>query len=211
MAKTGMARTSSSRRWLTRQATDPYVKEAHRQGYRSRAAFKLLEIDERDPILRPGGVIIDLGAAPGGWSQVAAQRLAGNGRIIAVDILPLDPISGVEFLQGDFREQPTLQRLLQTLGGERATLVMSDMAPNASGVRAVDQPRALDLAELALDLAQQVLTPGGDFLVKVFQGEGTDRFIKDLRGSFQKVLVRKPRSSRPGSRELYTLARHFLV
>jgi 23S rRNA (uridine2552-2'-O)-methyltransferase len=196
---------------LTRQAADPYVKEAQRLGYRSRAAFKLLEIDDRDRILHPGSAIVDLGAAPGGWSQVAAERLAGKGRVIAVDVLPMGPIPRVEFIQGDFREDSTLQRLLRAIGEERITLVMSDMAPNISGVRSIDQPRAMDLADLALDFARQVLAPGGDFLVKVFQGEGTDRFLKDLRGTFEKVLVRKPRASRQYNREVYILARHFLV
>jgi 23S rRNA (uridine2552-2'-O)-methyltransferase len=206
-----MGRRSSSRRWLQGHVADPYVREAQRHGYRSRAAFKLLEIDERDGILRPGMTVIDLGAAPGGWSQLAAQRLDGRGRVLALDILPMEPLTGVEFLQGDIRDAAVLEHLHRALGEERARLVMSDMAPNISGMSSVDQPRALHLAELVLELAREVLVPGGDVLLKVFQGEGVDRLYRGLRASFTKVLTRKPRSSRPHSREIYILARNYDV
>lgn len=208
-----MAKKGSSRRWMQQHVADPYVREAQREGYRSRAAYKLLEIDERDKILRPGLTIIDLGAAPGGWSQVAAERLAGRGRIIALDLLPMEPIAGLDFIQGDFREQEVMDRLMQTLGvmskTGRAGLVMSDMAPNISGISSIDQPRAMYLVELALDLARRVLVPGGDLLIKVFQGEGTDALYREARNSFRTVVTRKPKSSRPHSRETYLLARNY--
>ena len=213
-----MPKKGSSRRWIERHVADPYVREAQREGYRSRAAYKLLEIDQRDKILRPGLTVIDLGAAPGGWSQVAAERLAGKGRIIALDLLPMEPIPGVDFIQGDFREQEVLDRLLQVLGetskGEisetgRVGLVMSDMAPNISGISSIDQPRALYLAELVLDVARRVLAPAGDLLIKVFQGEGTEALFREAHASFRTVVTRKPRSSRPHSRETYLLARNY--
>ncbi|HYW91846.1 MAG TPA: 23S rRNA (uridine(2552)-2'-O)-methyltransferase RlmE [Gammaproteobacteria bacterium] len=205
----GRKRSGSSRRWLREHFDDPYVQRAQREGLRSRAAFKLEAIDAKDGLLHPGMTIVDLGAAPGGWSQYAASRLAGRGRIVALDLLAMEPLAGVELLQGDFHEQETVDRLQALLGNSRVDLVMSDMAPNISGMKAVDQPRAMYLSELALMLAREVLAPGGDFLVKTFQGEGFDELLRSLRESFGKVLVRKPESSRARSREVYLLARNY--
>ncbi len=201
-----MKRSKSSQNWLKRHFDDPYVKQAQKAGYRSRAVFKLLEIQEKRRIIKPGQVIVDLGAAPGGWSQVAVPMVGRKGAVIAMDILPMEPIEGVDFIQGDFSEQDVHDRLLATINGRGVDLVMSDMAPNITGLKAVDQPRAMYLAELALDFAREVVKPGGDFLVKVFQGEGFDEFLKQVRASFQKVVIRKPQASRPKSREVYLLA-----
>ena len=201
-----MARTKSSSRWLQRHFDDAYVYKAQQAGYRSRAAFKLLEINERDRILRPGMTVIDLGAAPGGWSQVAAAAVGPKGRIVALDILPMNPLADVTFLQGDFREQTVFDQLLSLVPAGEVDLVISDMAPNISGLKAVDQPRAMYLAELALDMAKKVLAPGGSLLVKVFQGEGTDDFRRELQHSFAKLVTRKPKASRAESREAYLLA-----
>ena len=206
-----MARSKSSKRWLKEHFKDEYVRKAQESGYRSRAVFKLLEIQEKDRIIKPNMVVVDLGAAPGGWSEAARQFVGRKGRVIATDILPIDPIEGVEFLQGDFREDEVLEQLLTLIGDDRADLVLSDMAPNISGVDAVDQPRAMYLVELALDLARRILKPGGDFLVKVFQGEGSEDYIRALRQDFDKVIIRKPRASRPRSREVYILARGLNV
>lgn len=206
-----MARTKSSRRWLDEHFNDPYVKRAQQDGYRSRAVYKLLEIQEKDHLLRPGMTVVDLGAAPGGWSQVAAPLVGAKGRVVALDILPMDALPDVEFIQGDFREQEVLDALLARLGDARVDLVMSDMAPNISGMKAVDQPRSMYLAELALDMALRVLAPGGDFLVKVFQGEEYDAYLREVRKRFGKVLIRKPKASRPRSREVYVLARNLIV
>lgn len=203
-----MARSKSSRRWLGRHFSDVYVKKAQELGYRSRAAFKLLEIQEKDRILRPGLRVVDLGATPGGWSQVAARLVKPSGRLIALDLLAMDPLPGVEFIHGDFTDEAVLGRIMDALGGQSLDLVMSDMAPNISGVRAVDQPRTMYLAELALDFAGRVLSPGGDMLIKVFQGEGYESYVASLRQVFAKVLVRKPKASRPESREVYLLARN---
>ncbi len=204
-----MARSKSSSRWLQRHFADDYVRRAQQAGYRSRAVYKLLEIQERDRILRPGMVVVDLGAAPGGWSQVAAKIVGKRGRVIALDILPIEPMDGVEIVQGDFREPVVLERLLKIVGERGVDLVISDMAPNSSGMKAVDQPRAMYLAELALELAQRVLVPGGDLLVKVFQGEGIEEYRRALRASFEKLLTRKPKASRSSSREVYLLARNY--
>jgi 23S rRNA (uridine2552-2'-O)-methyltransferase len=206
-----MARSSSSTRWLKEHFDDQYVKKAQQMGYRSRAVFKLLEIQEKDRILRPGMRVVDLGAAPGGWSQVAADLVGRTGHVVALDILPMDPIPEVDIIEGDFREESVLAALLERLGTEKVDLVMSDMAPNISGERSVDQPRAMYLVELALDLANQVLAPGGDLLMKVFQGEGSEQFMRSLREHFSKVIVRKPKASRPRSREVYLLARNYIV
>ena len=206
-----MAKTASSRRWLKEHASDPYVKRAKDTGYRSRAAFKLMEIDERDHLFRPGMTVIDLGAAPGGWSQVAVERVRPNGRVIAVDILPMDPLAGVVVINRDFSEEPGMELLLEALGERKADLVLSDMAPNMSGVKAMDQPRSLYLAELALDCAIRLLRPGGDFLVKVFQGEVSDVFLRQLKTLFQRVYVRKPKASRGRSGEVYILGRYLLI
>ena len=204
-----MARSKSSQRWLREHFDDSYVKLAREKGYRSRAVFKLLEINARDHILRPGMTVIDLGAAPGGWSQAARDLVGAKGRVIALDILPIDSISGVEIMQGDFRQDEVMVTLLSVLGNDQVDLVMSDMAPNMSGMKSVDQPRAVYLVELALDLARKVLVPGGDLLVKAFQGEGFDEMLRELRKHFAKVQTRKPEASRSRSPELYVLARDY--
>lgn len=206
-----MARSKSSGRWLQRHFDDTYVRQAQQAGYRSRAVYKLLEINERDHILRAGMTVVDLGAAPGGWSQVAAKIVGARGHVIALDVLPMDPLPGVSIIQGDFREEAVMAGLLQALGEQRVDLVLSDMAPNISGVKAVDQPRAMYLAELALDLARKVLSPGGTLLVKAFQGEGIDDFRRELQRSFKAVATRKPKASRPVSREVYMLAKNYVL
>jgi 23S rRNA (uridine2552-2'-O)-methyltransferase len=202
-----MGRSKSSHQWLKKHFDDEFVKRAQREGYRSRAVYKLDEIQQKDRILRPGSVVVDLGAAPGGWSQYAAQLLGDRGRMIALDILPMEPLPGVEFLQGDFREDDVLASLMELLAGITVNLVMSDMAPNISGMDAVDQPRSMYLAELAVAFAATVLGKGGDLLFKGFQGEGFDALLRDLRGQYRNVLIRKPKASRPRSRELYVLAK----
>jgi len=204
-----VARSKSSQRWLKSHFDDEYVKRAQREGYRSRAVYKLEEIQQKDRLIRPGMTLVDLGAAPGGWSQYAARQLAGKGRIIALDVLPMAPLDGVEFLQGDFTEDEPLDLLMETLGGERVDLVMSDMAPNISGMGAVDQPRSMYLAELAMELCKEMLRPGGDFVCKLFQGEGIDEYIVAARAAFKRVKVMKPKASRPGSREVYLVARNY--
>jgi 23S rRNA (uridine2552-2'-O)-methyltransferase len=200
---------SSSKAWLKEHRDDPYVQRAQRDGYRSRACYKLLELQERDRLIRPGMTVVDLGSAPGGWSQVAGELLDDRGRVIASDILPMDSLPGVTFIQGDFTEQAVLDRILDALDGQPADLVLSDMAPNMSGLTDVDQPRAMYLVELALDMTRQVLAPGGSFVAKVFQGEGFDAFLRDTRALFGKVSTRKPGASRPRSREVYLVARDF--
>jgi len=204
-----MARTKSSARWLREHFTDEYVRRAQAEGYRSRAVYKLLEIHEKDRLLKPGGTVVDLGAAPGGWSQLATRLVGRDGRVIALDLLPMEPLAGVEFIQGDFRETAVLDQLLAALAGRPVDLVLSDLAPNTSGIKAVDQPRGLYLTELALDFAGRCLRPGGDFLVKAFQGEGFDAFLQDLRAAFAAVAPRKPRASRARSAEQYLLARNY--
>jgi 23S rRNA (uridine2552-2'-O)-methyltransferase len=204
-----MPKSKSSRRWLKEHFDDPYVKMAQEAGYRSRAVFKIKEIDEKDRLFRPGLAVVDLGAAPGGWCEYARSRLSNKDPVIALDILPMEPVENVEFLQGDFTEESVLAQLLQILAGRQIDLVLSDMAPNISGMKAIDQPKAMYLAELALDFCVRVLKPGGDFLVKVFQGEGFDDYQRSLREHFEKLLVRKPKASRARSREVYLLARGF--
>lgn len=204
-----MARTKSSARWLQEHFSDPYVKRSQLDGYRSRASYKLLEMDRKDRLFRPGQVVVDLGAAPGGWSQVAAERVGERGRIIASDILPMDPIAGVEFVEGDFTEEQVLRALLERLGDQRADIVISDMAPNMSGVAAVDIPSSMYLVELALDMARQVLRPGGVFVTKVFQGEGFDQVLQDMKAAFATVHTRKPGASRARSREQYQVCKGF--
>ena len=206
-----MARTKSSARWLQRHFDDAYVRKAQQAGYRSRAAFKLLEINERDRILRSGMTVIDLGAAPGGWSQVAAKIVGARGRIIASDILSMDSLAGVDIIQGDFREEAVLAEIVKAAGERRVDLVISDMAPNISGMKSVDQPRAMYLAELALDLARTVLSPGGTLLVKTFEGEGIEALRRELHRSFRSVATRKPKASRPASREVYMLAKNYVL
>lgn len=185
---------------------DHYVKLAQKRGFRSRAAFKIEEIQEKDKLIRPGMTVVDLGAAPGGWSQVAVKLAGDNGKVIACDILPMDPIVGVDFLQGDFREEKVLDALLTRVGDDKVDVVLSDMAPNMSGTGGVDQPRAMYLVELALDMCHQVLSPNGCFAVKVFQGEGFDEYMKAVKTAFKTVKTRKPDSSRPRSREVYLVA-----
>ncbi|MGA8147400.1 MAG: RlmE family RNA methyltransferase [Gallionellaceae bacterium] len=197
-----MKRSKTSKQWMQEHVNDPYVQRAQKEGYRSRAAYKLLEIDERDHLLKQGTVVVDLGATPGGWSQLAAAR---GCKVIALDMLPLPPLPGVEFIQGDFREDGVLAQLEQKLGGRQVGLVISDMAPNISGIDVVDQARAMHLAELALDFASNHLQPGGAFLVKVFQGAGFEDFLRLMRGHFGRVVSRKPRASRDRSSEVYLL------
>ena len=202
-------RTRSSARWLAEHASDPYVKRAHAEGWRSRAAFKLEEIQRSDRLLRPGMTVVDLGAAPGGWSQYAARLLGGRGRVIALDLLPMPALPGVEFLQGDFGEEETLERLRALLAGSQADLVMSDMAPNMSGMADVDHDRSMHLVDLAVEFAAATLRPGGDLLIKVFQGRDFQPLIARLRRSFESVKLRKPKASRARSAELYVLARGY--
>lgn len=197
----------SSKAWLKEHREDPYVQQAQREGYRSRACYKLLELQEKDKLIREGMTVLDLGSAPGGWSQVAAARVGQSGIVIATDILPMESLPGVTFIEGDFTEEAVFRQIIVALGGNTADLVMSDMAPNMSGVHAVDQPRAMYLAELALDMAQQVLAPGGTFVAKLFHGEGFDEVYQVARTAFLKVLTRKPRASRARSREVYMVAK----
>lgn len=199
----------SSKAWLKEHREDPYVQQALREGYRSRACYKLLELQEKDRLLRAGMTVLDLGSAPGGWSQVAAARVGASGIVIATDILPMESLDGVTFIQGDFTEEVVFRQIVTALDDRTADLVMSDMAPNMSGVHAVDQPRAIHLAELALDMAQQVLTPGGAFVAKLFHGEGFDEVYRLAKASFLKVLTRKPQASRARSREVYMVAKGF--
>lgn len=204
-----MARSKSSAEWLKEHVDDIYVKRAQQDGYRTRASYKLLELDEKDKLLRAGMTVIDLGSAPGGWSQVVAQKLNGNGSVIASDILSMDAIADVTFIQGDFTEESVFNELLQAINNQPVDLVISDMAPNMSGMTSIDQPGAMYLVELALDMATQVLKPKGHFVAKVFQGEGFDEYILQLRAVFDKVLVRKPKASRARSREVYIVAKGF--
>lgn len=203
------SRSNSSKRWLDRQHSDHYVQKAKESGFRSRAAYKLLEIHDRDKIFKPGMTIVDLGAAPGGWSQVAATKVGSSGKILALDILPVDSIKGVDIIQGDFQKPEVMEELVKKLGGSTVDLVISDMAPNLSGITAVDQARTLQLAEIALEFVERVLVQDGCFLIKVFQGSGTEVYIKKLKILFRQVLIRKPKASRAESREVYLLAKGF--
>jgi len=202
---------AKNRQWIRRHINDPYVKLSQKEGYRSRAVYKLAEIHERDKLFQAGMTVIDLGAAPGGWSQLAMEQVGDKGQVLALDILPMDNIAGVTFLQGDFTEAETYQALRELLQNRQADLIISDMSPNLSGQKAVDQPRSIYLAELALDFAEQHLKPGGDLLMKVFQGEGFDNLHQQLRQLFAKVLIRKPKASRDCSREVYCLAKNLLA
>jgi 23S rRNA (uridine2552-2'-O)-methyltransferase len=200
---------SSSKAWLKEHRDDLYVQRAQHEGYRSRACYKLLELQERDRLIRPGMTVVDLGSAPGGWSQVAVEQVGHAGRVIASDILPMDNLAGVEFVLGDFTEDGVFEQILAAIGAEPVDLVISDMAPNMSGLNAVDQPRSIYLVELALDMARRVLAPGGSFVAKIFHGEGFEVLFRDARESFDKVLTRKPKASRPRSREVYLVAKDF--
>lgn len=204
-----MAKTPSSKQWLKEHFDDVWVRKAQDAGYRSRAAFKLLEIDAKDRLLRPGTVVVDLGAAPGGWSQIAEPRVRPNGFVLASDILDIEPIAGVDFIKGDFSDETCFNSILQALGGRPVDLVMSDMAPNMSGMSDIDQPRAMYLIELAVDFARRTLRPGGSLLMKVFQGEGFNELLRELKSDFDGVVNRKPEASRSRSREVYILAKGF--
>jgi 23S rRNA (uridine2552-2'-O)-methyltransferase len=206
-----MKRTRTSKAWMHEHVSDPFVQRAKAEGYRSRASFKLMEIDDRDHLIRPGSVVVDLGAAPGGWSQVAARRMNGRGRVVALDLLEMTGLHGVEFIQGDFREESVLDRLEELLAGEKVDLVLSDMAPNISGVPVSDQARVMHLAELGLDFSRHWLKPDGAFLVKVFQGYGYEDFVREMREVFRSVLTRKPDASRDRSSEVYLLGRGLKV
>lgn len=204
-----MARSKTSKKWLDEHVNDPYVKKAQIDGYRSRASYKLLEINEKDKLFGPGSVVMDLGSAPGGWSQIVAPIVGSKVDVIASDILPMDSIIGVNFIQGDFTEESVYNQILEALGDNKADLVISDMSPNLSGVSTKDQYASMYLVELALDMARNVLKPGGSFCAKVFQGVGYEEYVKDVRSSFGKFVVRKPAASRPRSREVYIVAKGF--
>jgi 23S rRNA (uridine2552-2'-O)-methyltransferase len=208
-----MARSKSSGNWLKEHFDDEYVKLSQKEGYRSRAIYKLKEIQQKDKLIRPNMQVVDLGAAPGGWSQYATELVGDNGRVVASDILPIDPLPFVEFIQGDFTEESVLNEILDVLNKDKknykADVVISDMAPNMTGVEATDQPRSIYLCELSLDMACQILKEGGSFVAKVFQGDGSDDFLKEVRSHFRKVKVRKPKASRPRSREVYVVAQGF--
>lgn len=204
-----MARSKSSGRWLQEHERDEYVLKARKEGYRSRASYKLLELDNKDRLFKPAMTVLDLGAAPGGWSQIAAERVGHKGRVIASDILEMDSIAGVEFVLGDFTEESVYQAILDCLNGDPVDLVISDMAPNMSGMKSIDQPKAMYLMELAEDMAEQILKPGGVFVAKLFQGEGSDEFLRRIKTKFSSVAVRKPDASRARSREVYVVAKGF--
>jgi 23S rRNA (uridine2552-2'-O)-methyltransferase len=200
---------SSSGSWRERQERDPYVQQARRDGWRSRAVYKLEQIDQKERFIRHDMVCVDLGSAPGSWSQYITRKLKGRARIVAIDLLEMDSLPEVEFVQGDFEDNEVFEQLLVVVGQSGADLVLSDMAPNISGIKGVDQPRSMSLVELALDMARRVLKPGGSFVCKVFQGEGFDAFVVDARRSFERVRVMKPKASRAGSREVYLVARNY--
>ena len=204
-----MVSSKSSKKWLEERARDKYVKKSKQAGFRSRASFKLLEIQEKDRFIQPGMIVVDLGSAPGGWSQAAKILVGDKGSVLATDILPMAPISGVKFIQGDFTEDAVFEDLIEKVGGDSVDLVISDMAPNITGIRAIDQPGSMHLAELALDFARSILREGAYFLVKVFEGEGIGEFKQVLASEFEKVKVRKPKASRSRSREVYLLAEKY--
>ena len=206
-----MARSKSSKRWLAEHFDDPYVKRAQKLGLRSRSAFKLLEIQEKYDLVKPGACVVDLGCAPGGWCQILKSIVGAKGRVIGLDILPMEKLEGIEFIEGDFTEEESLHRLEEILAGQAVGLVLSDMAPNMSGMAVTDQARAMYLAELALEFAKTHLQPGGDLLVKIFHGEGFDDYVREVRSWFEKVIIRKPDASRSRSREAYLLARSIRV
>ncbi|MEQ3695562.1 MAG: 23S rRNA (uridine(2552)-2'-O)-methyltransferase RlmE [Pseudomonadales bacterium] len=204
-----MARSKTSAKWLQEHVNDPYVKQAQVDGYRSRASYKLIEINKKDKLIKPGMLAIDLGSAPGGWSQIMAPWVGSKGKVIASDILPMDTLNDVDFIQGDFTEDEVFEQIMSAIDGRPVDVVVSDMAPNLSGVNAADQYSSMYLVELALDMARKVLKPGGSFCAKVFQGVGYEEYLKDVRESFDKVLIRKPAASRPRSREVYLVGKGF--
>jgi 23S rRNA (uridine2552-2'-O)-methyltransferase len=204
-----MPRTKSSNEWLRRHVNDPYVKQAQIDGYRSRSAYKLIELNEKDRLIKPGMRILDLGSAPGGWSQVAGKLVGKKGRVLATDILPMDPVPNVDFIQGDFTDEAIVERLFAWLEGGRFDLIISDIAPNLSGIDSADQAGSMYFLELALDTVRKTLKPGATFAAKMFQGSGSDEYVKELRKSFEKVLIRKPAASRAQSREVYIVAKGF--
>lgn len=204
-----MARSKSSSEWLQRHVSDPFVRQAQKEGYRSRSAYKLIQLNDKDRFLHPNTLVVDLGSAPGGWSQVAAKAVGRKGRVVATDILPMDALPNVEFVQGDFTDDAVLAKVIEALGGRQPDVVICDIAPNISGVSLADQAKSMYLDELALDMARRTLRAGGTFVVKVFQGSGSEQFLKDVRKSFGKVHVRKPDASRAESREVYFVAKGF--
>ena len=204
-----MARSKSSGSWLRRHVTDPFVKQAQIDGYRSRSAYKLIELDEKDRLMRPGMRVLDLGSAPGGWSQVAAKAVGAKGRVLATDILPMDPIRNVDFLQGDFTTDTVVEQIKAWLGDGKFDLIVSDIAPNLSGIDSADQARSMHFLDLALDTVRLMLKPGAHFVAKMFQGQGSDEYVKDLRKHFGKASIRKPKASRPESREVYIVAKEL--
>jgi 23S rRNA (uridine2552-2'-O)-methyltransferase len=204
-----MPRTKSSASWLSRHLSDPFVKQAQKDGYRSRSAYKLIELNEKDKLIRPGMRIMDLGSAPGGWSQVAGRLVGHKGRVLATDILPMDGLTNVDFIQGDFTEDAVVQRVFEWLAGEKFDLIISDIAPNISGIASADQARSIYFLELALDTVCKALKPGATFVAKMFQGSGSDQYLKELRTHFAKVSIRKPEASRKESREVYVVAKGF--
>ena len=204
-----MARTKSSNEWLRRHVNDPFVKQAQLDGYRSRSAYKLIELNEKDRLIKPGMRVMDLGSAPGGWSQVAGKLVGKKGRVLATDILPMDPVVNTDFIQGDFTDEKIVGQLLEWLGGEKFDLIISDIAPNITGIDSADQAGSMYFLELALDTVNKTLKPGANFAAKMFQGSGSDQYVKDLRKSFEKVVIRKPAASRAQSREVYIVAKGF--
>jgi len=204
-----MARSKSSARWLKEHVNDPFVKQAQKDGYRSRASYKLKELNEKDKLIKPGMLVIDLGSAPGGWSQIASELVGEQGKLIASDILPMDPLPDVDFIQGDFTEEAVFDEIMRAIANRPVDVVISDMAPNLSGISSADQAASIYLIELALDMAQQVLKPKGSFIAKAFQGEGYDAFVTLVREQFETVVIRKPDSSRARSREVYVVAKGF--
>jgi len=204
-----MARTKSSAEWLQRHVNDPYVKQAQKDGYRSRSAYKLIQLNDKDRFLHANTLVVDLGSAPGGWCQVAGRIVGKKGRVVATDILPMDALPNVEFIQGDFTDEAVLAQVLEALGGAKPDVILSDLAPNISGIDSADQAGSMYLVELALDMVRQTLKAGGTFVTKVFQGSGTDEYLKQVRKSFGKVSVRKPEASRSQSREVYYVAKEF--
>jgi len=204
-----MARSKSSNEWMQRHVNDEYVKRSQIDGYRSRATYKLLEIDEKDKLIKKGQTVVDLGAAPGGWSQVVVNKVGDQGRVVGIDLLEIDPMYGAEFMQGDFADNAVYEDLMKMIDGDEVDLVISDIAPNVTGMNSIDQPKSIYLVELALDFATQVLKENGAFVVKVFQGAGFDDVVSNARGSFKRVVLRKPKSSRPKSREVYIVATGF--